>query len=190
MPIDSLARVGFERAADQDERGRPEPPLEAVDLLGSALDLSRNSTVLELGAGTGKLSRRLAPKVGRYLALEPLRAMRERFRAFVPDASLAAGVAERIPVRSSVIDAVTAAQAFHWFDGARAIPEIHRVLRPGGSVGLLWNLRDDSLDWVAEASAILDRYDPGGPRFRRWREAWDAAAGFGPLQHREFRFVH
>ncbi len=166
--------------------------MAAVDLLRTALDLPRNSTVLELGAGTGKLSRLLAPTVGHYIALEPVRAMRERFQAFVPDPSLVTGVAERIPLRSSVVDGVTAAQAFHWFDGARAVAEIRRVLRPGGSVGLLGNLRDESLDWVTEASGILDRYDPGGPRFRRsrWQAEWDGAAGFSPLQHREFRFVH
>jgi SAM-dependent methyltransferase len=191
MPVAPSARVGFQRAAERYERGRPEAPLAAIDALVRSLAVSHRSTVLELGAGTGKLSRLLAPRVGRYVALEPVPAMRERFRRTLPDIPLVAGLAEMLPLHGSTLDAVVAAQAFHWFDIPRAMAEMHRVLRPGGTVGLLWNVRDESVDWVHQATEILDRYDDRGPRYSRgvWRADWDRAPGFAPLEKQTFPFV-
>ena len=103
-----------------------------------------------------------------------------------------AGTAEAVPVPDGAVDAVTVAQAFHWFDGPRAVAELHRILRPGGRVGLLWNVRDESVPWMAAVTAILDRHAGAAPRYRdgRWRAAFDAAAGFTPLQVRRFRHRH
>jgi len=191
VPIEPTARVGFQRAAGRYERGRPEAPPAAIDALVRSLGISNRSTVLELGAGTGKLSRHLAPRTGRYLALEPVSAMRDQFRRTLPDVPLVAGLAEMLPLRDSSVDAVVAAQAFHWFDIPRAMDEMHRVLRPGGTVGLLWNVRDESVDWVRRATEILDRYDARGPRYRHgaWREAWNRTPGFAPLEGQSFPFV-
>ncbi|MGC2288393.1 MAG: class I SAM-dependent methyltransferase [Thermoplasmata archaeon] len=191
MPIERTAQVGFQRAAGRYERGRPEAPAAAVDALVRSLELSHRSAVLELGAGTGKLSRHLAPRTGRYLALEPVPGMREQFRRTLPDVPLVAGLAEMLPLHESSVDAVVAAQAFHWFDIPRAMHEMHRVLRPGGMVGLLWNVRDESVDWVHQETAILDRYDGRAPRYHRgvWREAWNRAPGFAPLEKETFPFV-
>lgn len=191
MPLAPAARVGFQRGAGRYERGRPEAPPTAIDALERSLGISGRSTVLELGAGTGKLSRLLAPRSGRYVAIEPVRAMREQFRKTVPDVPLVAGLAERIPLRKSTVDAVVAAQAFHWFDVPRAMAEMHRVLRLGGTVGLLWNARDESVDWVHRATELMDRYDARGPRYRSgaWRAAWESTPGFAPLEKRSFPFV-
>jgi SAM-dependent methyltransferase len=84
------------------------------------------------------------------------------------------------------------AQAFHWFDGPRAVAELHRVLRPGGRVGLLWNARDESVPWMARIGAVVDRHAGDTPRYRhgRWRAAFDASAGFTPLQGRRFPNCH
>jgi SAM-dependent methyltransferase len=191
MPLAPAARVGFQRGAGRYERGRPEAPPEAIEALRRSLGISHQSTVLELGAGTGKLSRLLAPQAGRYVAIEPVPAMREQFRGTLPDVPLLAGLAEMIPLRRAAVDAVVAAQAFHWFDGPRAMAEMHRVLRPGGTVGLLWNVRDETVHWVHQATEVLDRYDARGPRYRSgaWRTAWDRTPGFAPLEKQSFPFV-
>ncbi|HLY77425.1 MAG TPA: class I SAM-dependent methyltransferase [Thermoplasmata archaeon] len=191
MSVDPQARVGFQRGAARYERGRPEAPAAAVSALVDALKISDRSTVVELGAGTGKLARLLAPRAGRYLAVEPVPGMRRQFRQRLPEVPLVGGLAEHLPVPSRRVDAVVAAQAFHWFDVPRAMGEIRRVLALTGHVGLLWNVRDESVDWVRQATAILDRYDPGGPRFRHraWQEAWERTPGFEPLRRQSFPFV-
>lgn len=191
VPLEPTARVGFQRAAGRYERGRPEAPPVALDALVRALAISNDSTVLELGAGTGKLSRRLAHRAGRYVALEPVPGMRDQFRHALPAVPLVAAIAEMLPLREACVDSVVAAQALHWFDVPRAMNEMHRVLRPSGTVGLLWNARDESVDWVHQETLILDRYDARGPRYHhgKWREAWDRTPGFSPLEKQTFAFV-
>jgi SAM-dependent methyltransferase len=98
--------------------------------------------VLDLGAGTGKLTRQLLRTGARVLAVEPIEAMRLELERSVPDAESLSGTAEAIPLGDATVDAVAAGQAYHWFDPRRALPELHRVLRPAGGVALLWNSRD------------------------------------------------
>jgi SAM-dependent methyltransferase len=103
------------------------------------------------------------------------------------------GTAEAIPAEDSAFDAVIAAAAFHWFDGVRALPEIHRVLRPEGALGLIWNTRDEASDWSERLTEIFDRLaGEGAPRYRsgRWREALQRSQLFGPLHHRLAYHVH
>ena len=174
------------------ERGRPGYPAEAVDELVRVLGVGPGATVLDLAAGSGKLTRQLVPAGAALLAVEPSAAMRERLAGLAPGVRVLAGTAEAVPVPDGAVDAVTVAQAFHWFDGPKAVAELHRVLRPGGRVGLLWNVRDESVPWMAAVTAILDRHAGAAPRYRdgRWRAAFDAAAGFTPLQVRRFRHRH
>lgn len=191
MPVHPKARVGFQRAAGQYERSRPETPPEAIDALVRTLRISPRSTVLELGAGTGKLTRLLAPRAGLYVAVEPVPAMRDQFQQTVPTVPLISAVAEQLPFRAACADAVVAAQAFHWFDAAATMGEMRRVLRPDGGVGLLWNVRDLSVDWVQKTTEIIDRYDDRGPRFRdyAWSDSWARTPGFEPLVKQSFGFV-
>jgi SAM-dependent methyltransferase len=125
----------FHRAAEEYERGRPGWPADVLDLLPVADD----STVLDLGAGTGKLTRVLAGRYRRVLALEPLDALRAILADRVPSADPLPGVAEAIPLGDAKVDAVFAAQSFHWFANEVALAEIARVLRPGGVFARLWN---------------------------------------------------
>jgi len=130
----------FDLAAEEYEATRPSYPDEVLDLLPVASD----ATVVDLGAGTGKLTRVLARRYARVIAVEPLDGMRKILERVVPDAEALPGSAEQIPLDDASADAVFAAQAFHWFDHDRAIPEIARVLRPGGVLALVWNGPDAS----------------------------------------------
>ncbi len=129
----------FGQAALAYDRGRPDWPPKLLD----ALPLGADATVLDLGAGTGKLTRLLSARYARAIAVEPDSRMRE----LISDADVLAGTAEEIPLPDASVDGVFAAEAFHWFDGAVAVAEIARVLRPGGVLALFWN-RFDSADRV------------------------------------------
>jgi SAM-dependent methyltransferase len=182
---------GFEAAAALYERSRPEYPPEAVDLLVRLLTLRAGRTLLDLGAGTGKLSRLAAARGVTVVALEPAAAMIRQ--AGGPGVLAVRGVAEALPLRRHSVDAVCAASAFHWFDGRRALAEAHRVLRHGGRLALLWNRRDDATPWVAALSAIVNRHEGGWPRYRsgEWHAAFDAARDlFRPVEEAHFPHAH
>ena len=125
----------FDRAAGEYERGRPSWPPAVLDLL----PVSDDATVLDLGAGTGKLTRVLAARYSHVIALEPLAEMRAILEERVPKAEALPGVAEAIPLGDGSVDAVFTGQAFHWFANDVAVVEIARVLRPGGVLARLWN---------------------------------------------------
>jgi SAM-dependent methyltransferase len=125
----------FYRAAVEYERARPGYPPAALD----ALPLDADAEVLDLGAGTGKLTRVLAERYRRVVAVEPLEGMRAILEEVVPSAESVAGAAESIPLPDASLDGVFAAQAFHWFTNDEAVAEIARVLRPGGVLCVLWN---------------------------------------------------
>ena len=186
------AAGGFEAVAETYERSRPEYPREAVDLLVRLLGLRPGRTLLDVGAGTGRFSRLAAARGATVVAVEPAAAM-IRLAAGAGGILAVRAFAEALPIRSHAADAACAASAFHWFDGRRALGEIHRVLRRGGRLGLVWNERDDELDWIARLSEIVNRREGSTPRYRRgeWRAAFDAARDlFRPLEEAHFRHVH
>ena len=131
MPAGSL-----DRWPEDYEQGRPGWPPAVADIPG----LPPKATVLELGAGTGKLTRLLVRKFDRLIAVEPAEPMRRVLLPLCPEAEALGGTAQEIPLADRSVDAVYAAEAFHWFDDARALAEIARVLRPGGALVLMWNL--------------------------------------------------
>jgi ubiquinone/menaquinone biosynthesis C-methylase UbiE len=145
----------FDRAADDYERSRPTFPPEAIEHLRRELGLEPGRTVLDLAAGTGKLTRLLVPSGARVVAVEPLPAMRAVLEKAAPDAEALEGTAEAIPLEDGSVDAVTVAQAFHWFDRDAAYREIHRVLRPDGALALVWNSRDSSNPLHAAINEVL-----------------------------------
>jgi SAM-dependent methyltransferase len=187
MPVGSL-----DRWPDDYERGRPGWPRGVVGIAG----LSPKATVLELGAGTGKLTRLLVAAFGRVFAVEPAEAMRRMLVTLCPEAEVLATSAEEVPLPDASVDAVFAAEAFHVFDGGRALAEIVRVLRPDGALILVWNL--PAGPWVpstVNAEQLLlqrgpkpgeVRYDPldlDGPQYTsgEWRLAL-ADLPFKPLR--------
>ena len=142
-------RLSFGRAVDAYERARPQYAEAAVAYLASRLPMRR---VLDLGAGTGKLTRQLVPVAESVLAVEPDDDMRAMLERVLPDVESLRGSAEAIPLPDGSVDTVAAAQAFHWFEPDLALGEVHRVLVPGGGFAVLWN----EYDWP-ELNAIVDR---------------------------------
>jgi SAM-dependent methyltransferase len=178
------ATRGFELAADLYERGRPDYPAPAIAWLAERLGLQPGRTVVDLAAGTGKLTRLLVPSGAEVIAVEPIAEM----RALIRGARAIEGTAERMPLTDASVDAVTVGQAFHWFRDEEALAEIHRVLRPGGGLGLIWNTRDMTDAVQAAVSEIIDPLSRDVPRRhkRDWREVVDASGLFTPTEFATF----
>ncbi|MDQ1519414.1 MAG: hypothetical protein QOI55_487 [Actinomycetota bacterium] len=191
MPVHEVAAAGFDDPHDY-EAARPSYPPDVVGWLVEHLGVRPTARVCDLAAGTGKLTRLLAPATSGLFAIEPVGGMRATFRSVLPDVPLAAGTAEALPVASGTLDAVTVAQAFHWFDFDAAVAELARVLRPGGRLALVWNARDRSVEWVDRVWSIMDRVEKRAPwrDHEQWRDtAQRAMPGFGPLHDAQFHHV-
>ncbi|WP_426111120.1 class I SAM-dependent methyltransferase [Pseudomonas sp. DSP3-2-2] len=169
--VHKAAQVGFSKEASTYTQGRPDYPGEIQPWLRNTLGISPGSTVIDLGAGTGKLTRVLESMDIEVIAVEPVEAMRSEFARHLPDTRILEGTAEAIPLQAGVAQALVCAQAFHWFANETALGEIHRVLEPGGRLGLIWNVRDESVDWVAAITRIITPYEGDTPRFHTggWR---------------------
>jgi SAM-dependent methyltransferase len=166
------AATGFARSVEAYERARPEYPPEAIAWLAEELDLRPGRTVVDLAAGSGKLTRPLAALGCEVIAIEPVAEMRA---AIGPAARALDGTAEAMALPDDSADAVTVGQAFHWFDGPKALAEIERVLRPGGALALVWNRRPSERSALhAEISEMIAPYRGDAPAHASgaWREAF------------------
>ena len=147
--------LSFGSQAAAYERGRPSYPPEAIDWLLAPTEGWDARDVLDLGAGTGKLTTRLVERGLDVVAVDPIAEMLDVLRAALPTTPALLGTAEQIPLGDNSVDAVLVAQAWHWFDPQRAVAEVVRVRRPGGRLGLVWNIRDERLGWVKEFGEIV-----------------------------------
>lgn len=172
--VHTSAQQGFSTQAVTYAQGRPDYPRQLTGWLADTLHLDALSSVIDLGAGTGKFTRLLSTLAPTLIAVEPVAAMGAQLTKLLLDVRLVNGTAESIPLPAASADAVVCAQAFHWFSTEAALAEIHRVLKPGGRLGLVWNVRDESVDWVAAITDIITPYEGDTPRFHtgRWREAF------------------
>jgi SAM-dependent methyltransferase len=189
VPVHEVAATGFDAAAHGYERSRPSYPPDAVAWLAERLRLGPGRTLVDLAAGTGKLTRLLAPTGAWTAAVEPVAGMRRVLAAAMPAVPVVAGVAEALPLADASVDAVTVAQAFHWFDAEATFAELARVVRRPGAVGMVWNARDRSVDWVDQLWSIMDRVERRAPwrDHDRWSDvALGERAGFGPLRAATF----
>jgi ubiquinone/menaquinone biosynthesis C-methylase UbiE len=153
--VNRAAAEGFAQNAADYEKARPSYPPEAVACIVGHAALGPGKRVIDLAAGTGKLTRLLVPTGAEVLAVEPVDAMRAQLVAAIADVEAVSGTAEAIPVDDEWADAVTVAQAFHWFDPELALREIRRALKPGGCLVLTWNTRDRSYEWVRRFGELL-----------------------------------
>jgi SAM-dependent methyltransferase len=167
----------FDRAAAEYEQARPGYPEGVLDLLPLAAD----ATVLDLGAGTGKLTRLLTSRYARVVAVEPLDGMRAILEEVVLDAESLAGTAEEIPLPDASVDAVFAGQAFHWFANDDAIAEIARVLRPGGVLALVWNEPAAPSPLPAAYVAYFDELHAPSLDAIQSGPSWSEVIGRGPF---------
>jgi SAM-dependent methyltransferase len=181
----------FELVAEVYERARPGYPPAAVSWIADRLDLRSDRIVLDLGAGTGKLTRSLVDTGARVIAVEPGDAMRAELERAVPRAQAIRGSAEDIPLPNASVDAITIGQAFHWFRHDVAIPELHRVLRPRGGVALIWNTRDPEHPLHREIGELIAPFvPPDRPAPDEWSRQLGESELFGPLEARRFSFIH
>lgn len=174
MAIQPSAR-GFEAAAVDYDRARPEYPETIARWLVERLGLRPDRRVVDIAAGTGKLTRLLAVECMNVVAIEPVTEMRSRLAAALPGVQLLDGVAEDIPLEDGSVDAATVGQAFHWFDGDQALREIHRIVRARGRLAVVYNRRnlEDALQAAIEAIISPLRGETSGHRIGRWRAAFD-----------------
>ena len=184
MSVHPRAAVGFGRAADAYERARPDYPPAARDWLRAPLALGPGGTVVDLAAGTGKLTRLLLATGARVVAVEPVAEMRAALARAVPGAEIVDGTADTMPLPDGSADAVTIAQAFHWFSTSEALAEIHRVLRPDGGLALVWNRRDldDPLQTALDRIIARHRGDVPTHQSGRWKSAFETTELFGPRE--------
>ncbi len=184
--VHQTAAEGFARGAGAYERGRPSYPPEAVSWLAEQLGMAPGRRVLDLAAGTGKLTRLLVATGASLIAVEPVAEMRSALAELAPGVDVRAGTAEAIPLPDASVDAVAVAQAFHWFASEQALAEIARVLIPTGRLGLVWNRRDLTLPLQAEISEIIEPHRGSTPSFMtgNWREAFQHTRLFiGTAEH-------
>lgn len=181
-PVHDAAQTGYSSQAQTYTQGRPTYPEALSSWLRQKLLIDQRTRVLDLGAGTGKFTALLKPLTDRLIAVEPIDAMRREFSKSLPGIEVLAGTAQAIPSPTASVDVVLCAQAFHWFADAQALAEIHRVLTPGGRLGLVWNVRDESVDWVAAITRIITPYEGNAPRFHKgqWRDPFDGSGFSAP----------
>ncbi|MGZ4311332.1 MAG: class I SAM-dependent methyltransferase [Solirubrobacteraceae bacterium] len=182
------AALGFERGAADYERGRPGYPDAAVAALARELGIGPGAVVVDLAAGTGKLTRALVGLGADVVAVEPVAGMREQLHRAVPGVEVLEGTAERMPLADGSVNAVIVAQAFHWFDVPAAAAEIHRTLAPDGGLGVIRNEWDESVAWIAEMRALVAEHAGQPPRTHAhdWRGSLEATGLFTPLAEEVF----
>lgn len=189
MSVHEVAEAGFHREAAAYERARPTYPPECLAWFAEHLGIRAGREVLDLAAGTGKFTRLLEPLGARIIAAEPVSGMAVMLRETSPAVPLVSGAAELLPFRARSFDAITVAQAFHWFDAPVTLGECARVLRPRGRLGLVWNARDRTKPHVDALWSIMDRVEKKAPwrNHDEWREsAFGETPFFGPLHGATF----
>lgn len=182
------AADGFAAGAHVYDAARPGYPADALELLNGHLRLGDAPRVVDLGAGTGKLTRELAARGAEVVAIEPVAAMRGQLQRLLPGVEVRDGTAESIPLRNGSADAVTAAQSFHWFDAPVALGEIHRVLHADGLFATIFNRRDLTTPVQAALDSLLAPFRADTPSWATddWAGHLDATELFDGVEAATF----
>lgn len=168
--VHDSASSGYGKRAAAYHHLRPNYHPAAVERF---VDRYGRGVVVEVGAGTGIFTTQIAEAGVSPIVVEPVAEMRAVLVASLPKVDVRSGTAEALPIKSAVADTVVAAQAFHWFTFSQALDEVHRVVRPGGHLVTVWNVRDETVGWVSDYSVILERHERDTPRHgsMEWRRA-------------------
>jgi SAM-dependent methyltransferase len=181
--MDAVMSRGFNRASETYERARPDYPPAALRFLCRTFDIGPGKTVVDIGAGTGKLTKQLVKTRAKVIAVEPIPGMRKVLRRTVPGVKIVPRKGEDTGLPSGSVDLITVAQAFHWLDAKKALREFRRILRPGGGLAIIYNWRTHDGAWGMAARKLLDEYRP--KRFhelgRKWRKKFTKDTGFTRL---------
>lgn len=186
---------GFGLVSSTYDQGRPGYPPEIEKWLNSKMLIRNGTEVLDLGAGTGKFTRLLVDLNARVTALDIEQSMLDQLDQHFPTGvTPLLGSADAIPAANSSFNAVVCAQSFHLLATPDAMREIHRVLKPSGQLGLFWNIRDASVDWVADLAQVVDRYAGGRPRYysEEWRQVLKEGLpkGYSPFEETTWTHLH
>lgn len=192
MTIHTTAMEGYKGVADTYNKGRPGYPEDAITFIKQRFGISQGTHLLDLGAGTGKFTQYFVNSGADITAVEPVPGMLKSLLEQHTSIKGVEGTAENIPVGDNSIDVVVSAQAFHWFDAAKAANEVLRVLKPNGYLVMVWNNRDESYPWVKALTEIMDPYSGDTPRSRygNWRKPFDSGEIFTKLEFKEFVHSH
>ncbi|WBW75387.1 trans-aconitate 3-methyltransferase [Schizosaccharomyces osmophilus] len=172
MPEKKQKTLKYQTDTENYELGKPDFPFGLTDWLVDEFWVDEDSTILDLGVGTGKLIPRInAAHPKKIIAVDSSEAMLQVLQKKYPTVESYLGSATQIPLPDESIDLILCGNSFHWFANANALKEMHRVLKPNGALGLVWNVRDKSVSWVNKINELLDRYRSGSPYFGTWEWA-------------------
>lgn len=189
--VHQSAAKGYQSSVNAYQSGRPDYSPKILDWLRDELGVSATATIVDLGAGTGKFTQRLCEISNNVIAVEPVDAMRAQLSCRLPQVSALEGSATAIPLDDASVDFVVCAQSFHWFATHEAVAEIQRILKPGGRLGLIWNARNENIDWVAALTKIITPFEGDAPRYYKgdWKHPFPAE-GLSPLTKQQFTHAH
>lgn len=191
MPdLHPTAAKGFGTAAELYQQTRPSYPQEIISWLRNDLNLGTHAKVVDLAAGTGKFTSYIKQVTSDIIAIEPVEQMQQQFLAIHPDIAIQTAYSHQLPLGTASYDAVLCAQAFHWFSNAETLQEVHRVLKPEGHFGLIWNQRDTSTDWVQAIAELIAPFEKDTPRYHsgQWKHAFQQQNWF--KLDSEHHFIH
>jgi len=169
------AQQGFSAAAELYQQVRPNYPVDIIHWLKQDLAINPQAKVIDLGSGTGKFLPYLKHVTPNIVAIEPVTEMLEQLKIVHPDVHTLQAKSDQIPLAPNSIDAVLCAQSFHWFANHETLHEIHRILKPQGHLGLIWNQRDESVSWVKALADLLVLLEGDTPRYQsgQWKKVFE-----------------
>ncbi len=173
--IHPTAQKGFSSAAELYQQVRPSYPQEIASWLKDDLHIQQDSTVMDLGAGTGKFIPYLQQVCQHIIAVEPVTEMLAQLQQHYPTVQTLQASSQQLPIASNSMDAVICAQAFHWFADLDSLHEIYQILKPPGYLGLVWNQRDVSVDWVKALAELIEPFEGNTPRYHsgQWKRVFE-----------------
>ncbi|MCH7308692.1 class I SAM-dependent methyltransferase [Acinetobacter sp. NIPH 1852] len=186
------AQKGFSLGAKLYQQVRPSYPQETVIWLQDRLQIGENSTVVDLGSGTGKFLPYLIQTQAKVIAVEPILEMLQQLQHSHPNIECIQASSDHLPLSDQSIDAIVCAQSFHWFSNIESLSEMHRVLTASGHVGLIWNQRDIEVNWVKALADEIAPFEGDSPRYHsgKWKQVFDGQNLFKPIDVQTFQLMH